>query len=91
LPLFGGRTVTKFGKRCAGTPLEDDRALPHGDLARDSEIPPRLVLVAAAEREPALPSQAINFGQEETNIRLIDGGDRAIEVCTPFGRPAGGQ
>jgi hypothetical protein len=90
LPLSGGWTVTKFGKRCAGATLEDDRALPDGDLARDSEIAPRLVLVAA-EREPALASQAINFRQEEADIRLIDGGDRAIEVHTPFGRPPGSQ
>ena len=53
LPLSDRPNIRNLAKGCFGAALEDDRALPNGDVARSRESLPRLVHVAAAEREQA--------------------------------------
>ena len=71
LPLSDSPNIRNLAKGCFGAALEDDRALPHGDVARGRESLPRRVHVAAAERELAFATQPIDFRQIEPDAGLV--------------------
>jgi hypothetical protein len=58
LPLSESPNIRNLAKGCFGAELKRHRALPSGDVARGRERLPRVVYVAAAEREQAFATQA---------------------------------
>ena len=65
--------------------------MPASAVACSRESLSRLVLVAAPERQQAFAAQAVDFRHIKADPRLVDAGDRAVEMGQRIGGAPGAQ
>ena len=70
---------------------EDHRALPIRNVTGGDESLPRLIAVASVERQQAFAAQAVDFRHIKADPRLVDAGDRAVEMGQRIGGTPGAQ